>query len=395
VLVEHDGQRKVVQVVPDVPAALGRVKEVAGKLAELRHPCLVRVEDVLPVGQGWGLVTAYAPGADVTTQLRSGPLPARVALGLAAEVAGALEAAHRVGLVHRDLRPGNVRVTRHGDVRILHFGICPSDFVVEGVRRHAPDHVAPERWSGDDGPPGDVWALGVTLTELLGAAGDTAADIVGLIERMTGREPASRPTARESARLLRALEAQSMGPTLAEWATAAVPALEMIEETRREGPPRMLGPAAARVEDSTRPWATPVALLAAGLLAGLGATALGAFALLRTPEPSPEPPPAPAPQVRPPGARSGPAPVQSPVESPVPVPAADRPEPSGRLVLEGDASSATIEGGAALDAVPPGTYVVTVAFGGGVAVTIPGVRIREGRATVMDCREKFATCTVR
>jgi serine/threonine-protein kinase len=116
------------------------------------------------------LVMELVPGENLADRLRSGPLPWPEAVRAAAQVADALAAAHRSGIVHRDIKPGNVMLSASG-AKVLDFGIAAlaggSD--TDGGRLvGTPAYAAPERLQpGPAAPAGDVYALGALLYETL------------------------------------------------------------------------------------------------------------------------------------------------------------------------------------------------------------------------------------
>ncbi|GAA3264346.1 serine/threonine-protein kinase [Nonomuraea helvata] len=140
----------------------------------LRHPNIVTVRDFVVEGERLALVMDLVEGGDLRTLIqRRGTLPPAEAAALLAQTAGALAAAHEIGIVHRDVKPGNVlldratgqvRLTDFGVARILHGpGITQTSAVIG-----TPVYLAPEVADGDAATPAvDVYALGLILYELL------------------------------------------------------------------------------------------------------------------------------------------------------------------------------------------------------------------------------------
>ncbi len=169
-----------------------RLRDEARVLALLQHPNIVSVFRLSLLDQGWAVAMERVRGADLAELVDArGPLPAGAALEIVAQVAGALRfALHHPGpdgqplrAVHRDIKPENLRLSEHGLVKILDFGIAHAVFAaresqtaqdrVPGTLRY----MAPERFEGQQGPSGDVYALGCVLYallagEALGAARD-------------------------------------------------------------------------------------------------------------------------------------------------------------------------------------------------------------------------------
>ena len=111
---------------PTTPTRLARFQREAQLLASLNHPNIAAIygsrrggRKAVPV-----LVMELVEGEDLRERLQRGPIPLDEALDLAAQLAGALEAAHEKGVVHRDLKPANVKVTPDGKVKILDFGLA-------------------------------------------------------------------------------------------------------------------------------------------------------------------------------------------------------------------------------------------------------------------------------
>ncbi|MBL7495752.1 protein kinase [Frankia sp. CNm7] len=146
-----------------------RVLREARAAARLRHPGLVTVYDVLNgEGRSW-IVMEFVDGVSLAQLISdSGRLaPERVArIGIS--LTYALEAAHRAGVVHRDVKPGNVLVTVDGQSRLTDFGIAVSrgDTALTGTGMlvGSPAYIAPERVRGARAVyASDVWGLGATL----------------------------------------------------------------------------------------------------------------------------------------------------------------------------------------------------------------------------------------
>jgi len=157
---------------PVLRAATWREARAAAKLA---HPNVTQVYDYGEAPMPGGAVLPYlvmelVDGESLADRLRSGPLPWPEAARIGAQVAAALSAAHGLGIVHRDIKPGNVMLTA-GGAKVLDFGIAAlaggSD--IDGGRIvGTPAYAAPERLrSAPVAPPSDVYALGALLYEVL------------------------------------------------------------------------------------------------------------------------------------------------------------------------------------------------------------------------------------
>ncbi|WP_433387403.1 protein kinase domain-containing protein [Micromonospora sp. KLBMP9576] len=214
------------------------VRAEARAAAQLVHPHVTSVHDYGETVAPDGSITSFVvmellAGEVLEVRLTEGPLPWAEAVGIGAQVADALAAAHRLGIVHRDITPANVMMTRAG-VKVLDFGIASRigapDEDEDGETFGTPAYVAPERLDGAPTQPAtDVYSLGVLLYEALtgqvpypadtweqlseALAGDEPpplADWPGLppevartCRRCLARDPRERPTARQVATVLR------------------------------------------------------------------------------------------------------------------------------------------------------------------------------------------------
>ncbi|GAA0963045.1 serine/threonine-protein kinase [Frigoribacterium faeni] len=229
----------------DDSALVERFVRERSVLLSLRHPGIVRVRDLVVEGDRLAIVMDLVPGGSVGDLLaRSGPLPARDALTLAAEVFDALSAAHARQVTHRDVKPDNVLLAEPwrpgltGAVRVGDFGIA--SVVDEKLRQTTgllgtPQYMSPELISqGRSGAAGDVYATGVMLYELLAGrtpfAGpgtdftvayrhvtstpprlDLPDDLWAALESLLSKDPAVRPSAADAASTVRSLAGAHAG----------------------------------------------------------------------------------------------------------------------------------------------------------------------------------------
>ncbi|MGW4034630.1 outer membrane protein assembly factor BamB family protein [Streptomyces sp. NPDC004838] len=162
----------------DVRADRGQFGREASAAGNLSHPHIVTVHDFGETSRGGTpvvyLVMELLDGEPLGAVLaREGPLPLERALRWAGQVCDALAAAHGAGLVHRDVKPDNIMVQGSGAVKVVDFGLARSDTAASGTTLTSTDvivgtpaYMAPERFEGVVGAPGDVYALGCVLTEL-------------------------------------------------------------------------------------------------------------------------------------------------------------------------------------------------------------------------------------
>ncbi|MFI9151483.1 protein kinase [Streptomyces sp. NPDC053367] len=151
-----------------------RMQREARAAARVRHPGVVAVHDIAEVDGRPLIVMELVDGPSLDDVLRErGTLDPREVAGIGAKVMDALAAAHRVGVLHRDVKPGNILLDRSGRVVLTDFGIAAMDDPGDGSATHLTrsgeiigslDYLAPERaQGGDPGPASDIWALGATL----------------------------------------------------------------------------------------------------------------------------------------------------------------------------------------------------------------------------------------
>jgi len=157
-----------------------RFEREARVVASLNHPNICTLFDVGPNY----LVMELIDGPTLAGRIREGPIPLDEALSLARQIADALEAAHEKGVVHRDLKPGNVKITTGGVVKVLDFGLAkvagnaaaPSGnsptltmgATQAGMIMGTASYMSPEQAKGKPvDKRADIWAFGVVLHEML------------------------------------------------------------------------------------------------------------------------------------------------------------------------------------------------------------------------------------
>jgi hypothetical protein len=151
---------------------IGRLRREARIAASIRTPRAVRVID-LDDHEGMPyLVMEYVAGENLSDRLaRRGALPFDEALNICIEITRALEGAYAVGVVHRDLKPQNVKITDEGEVKVLDFGIARAENLpgITGTDMFTgtPEYCAPERIDGQGDIRSDIYSLGVMLYEML------------------------------------------------------------------------------------------------------------------------------------------------------------------------------------------------------------------------------------
>lgn len=143
-------------------------------LAHLLHPNIVTIFDMGVHGGLPYMLLERVEGRSLRTILKEGPLPPLRALEVVDGVLDALECAHEVGIIHRDVKPENILITPRGRVKLVDFGLAwnpdPEARTTKGrTRVGTPMYMAPEQVRRPEGVDGraDLYSLGVVLLELL------------------------------------------------------------------------------------------------------------------------------------------------------------------------------------------------------------------------------------
>lgn len=185
------------------PDRLRRFRREAETVSALNHPNVLTIHEVGEAGGRPFIVTEYVEGETLRERMRRGRLDLHEALEVAVQVAGALAAAHRAGVVHRDVKPENVMLRPDGYVKVLDFGLAksmkPPAVAGDAGRQTATETVAgfvigtvkymsPEQARGEAvDERSDVFSLGAVLYEMVAGCvpfeGRTSSDLIATLLR--------------------------------------------------------------------------------------------------------------------------------------------------------------------------------------------------------------------
>src|SRR5262245_43704456 len=122
------GRQVAIKVLPHMfaqdPERVARFEREAKTLAALNHPNIAIIHGLEKSQGTYALVMELVEGEDLSERIARGPIPVAEALPIAKQIAEALEAAHEQGIIHRELKPANVKVRDDGTVKVLDFGLA-------------------------------------------------------------------------------------------------------------------------------------------------------------------------------------------------------------------------------------------------------------------------------
>src|SRR5262245_49536464 len=231
-LAEHTtkaGEQRVLKIFRQVPDIVegsdtfDRFLREYQLVAHLDHPNIARIYDIGVADDHLFLAMEYFPGGDLRQRMGR-PLPWREALTFLRQMAAALGALHAVGVLHRDVKPGNVMLRGDGSAAFIDFGLArqlglESDITATGVIFGTPHYMSPEQGHGKPlDERSDLYSLGIVLYELLTAekpyVAETAMGVIyahantpipslapalnhlqPLLEALLAKDPARRPSA--------------------------------------------------------------------------------------------------------------------------------------------------------------------------------------------------------
>jgi eukaryotic-like serine/threonine-protein kinase len=265
-----------------------RVLREARAAARLNHAGVITIYDVLSE-QGRAFIVMELIAAPSLDELvaRQGPLSPEHAARIGLQIASALDAAHRAGVVHRDVKPANVMVAEDGGVWLGDFGVAHLQgdprLTASGIIVGSPWYMAPEQASdGEIGPATDLWGLGATMYYAVeGEApferGGTLATLTAVVnepprpperagalqpvlESLLAKDPAARPGLRQTRiRLARVAGAGREGrsrpaPPPVDLFTPPAGERSPAAEQAGEAPPETRAPAERAEEAPAEPW---------------------------------------------------------------------------------------------------------------------------------------------
>jgi len=203
------GRRVAIKLLPaEFTAAAERVSRFAQEAraaSAFNHPNIITIYEIDDIENTHYIVTEYVEGETLRRRLDAGPLNLQEALDFAIQIATALEAAHHAGIIHRDIKPGNVMVRPDGYIKVLDFGLAklvePSTASLDaersmeagvntetGLVMGTPPCMSPEQARGEKvDARTDIFSLGIVLYEMVAGrapfAGATTSEMIAAILR--------------------------------------------------------------------------------------------------------------------------------------------------------------------------------------------------------------------
>jgi Tol biopolymer transport system component len=277
------------------PERVARFRREAQVLASLNHPHIAQIHGLEEANGTQFLVLELVDGESLDKRIARGPIPVDEALGIAKQIAEALEAAHEKGIIHRDLKPANIALTKGGQVKVLDFGLAkaveatgvadsmnsptitsPAMMTGVGMILGTAAYMAPEQAKGRPADKrSDVWAFGCVLYEMLTGrrafegedVGDTLASVLKVEPDLNALPATVPPTI---CTLVRRCLAKDRTQRIADISTASFILAEPVVTGVPAATPKRLG--------STVP-ARLVLTAATALVTGAGLTALVSWRL--------------------------------------------------------------------------------------------------------------------
>jgi tetratricopeptide (TPR) repeat protein/predicted Ser/Thr protein kinase len=265
------------------PNARERLQREARAAARLNHPRIAAVYDVLELAGRPYIVMEYVEGETLAASLRRGPMLLERAVAIGLDLTDALAAAHAAGVIHRDLKPGNIIITGTGDLKVLDFGLAKTlqreddaNLTHPGQVLGTPGYVAPEQLLGKPADVRcDVYSAGAILYEMLtGRAPFEQGDSMGralaaLMERVPPPHQVNVTVPRDLSDVVQRAMARDPGDRY-QTADALRDALQRAAASLGNTPTRLFGASAADENPRNRTrWQVAVAVTALLAVAGV------------------------------------------------------------------------------------------------------------------------------
>lgn len=192
---------------------LERFRSEAVTLAKLNHAGIATLYSFIQEGDQFYMILEYVPGKTLESiEQERGALDFKTAVPLFVKILEAMQPAHEMGVMHRDVKPSNIMLTTWGTVKLMDFGIArvlgAARQTREGALVGTMEYIAPERIKGKEGgPAADIYSLGIVLYEML-----------------AGRLPFSSDNEYELMRM----QLESVAPTFAEMGVQVPPQIEAV-----------------------------------------------------------------------------------------------------------------------------------------------------------------------
>ncbi len=275
---EDDGgfQRDVAIKVLTAPNAgnrmLQRFRDEARLLGLLRDRAVVVAHPPIRLNGRWAVVMDLADGQSLEEIIQQTVIPPGPTAEIIGEVARALAdlwehpgpGGEPLRLRHRDLKPGNLQLSDKGVVRVLDLGLARAAFEereIHTTQQHmmgTPGYIPPERVTGDEGPPGDIYALGVVVLDLIQGrdrrhtpTDPASVQLLAFAKTMSAFDPVNRPSTRTVERFMWELRRSIDGASLRDWAAANVRQRELDRNDPMVG--QVLTESVDQVDTSTSP----------------------------------------------------------------------------------------------------------------------------------------------
>jgi serine/threonine-protein kinase len=319
------------------PQFVERFTREARAAASLSHPNIVQVYDYGTSPVGPYIVMEQVAGGDLSVALgEHGALPPTAVARTGQQIADALAAAHARGLVHRDIKPGNILLSPDGRVQVADFGIAQaaasSPVTATGITLGSVLYFSPEQARGDpSSPASDIYSLGLVMYELLTGqrafSGDSPAAVA--VARLSGGVPspmtvradmppaldaivrwclATDPSARPSAQELSMALARFISDPAGAAALPNAASMQIVTGAAADGPgglapaqavllPANQAPATGPARSPTAPWTWIAAGLGLLVIVASGILLFLLFSGIGDPVPAPSLPTSPEPQI--------------------------------------------------------------------------------------------------